>query len=66
MAPILLKTIGFFLIGLALIGLATGKIIAGSKGLRSNYYSRKDRPFLYYSFLLLYFVFGLFIIWHSK
>lgn len=64
MTPILLKTIGFVLIGMSLLGLVSGKVIAGSKGLRSNYYVRKEQPGLYYLFITIYLAIGLFIVWH--
>jgi hypothetical protein len=43
---------------MAVWGLVTGKVMAGSKGLEPNYYHKKDSPGLYYFFIAIYLVLG--------
>jgi len=39
---------------MAIWGLISGKVMAGSRGLRPHYYSRKDSPVLFYLFVVIY------------
>lgn len=48
-----------FLIALLLIcmvghALVSGRVMAGSRGLQPNYYTRNENPFLYFFFLIFY------------
>lgn len=54
MSKPLLALIGIVLIGIGVLGLFSGKVVAGSRGLRSNFYSREGSPLLYYSFIFIY------------
>lgn len=65
MVPLLLELLGGILVIVALWGLFTGRIIAGSKGLQSNYYARDESPFLFYCFVVLYFLIGVFILYNG-
>ena len=61
----------YFIIGLIVLlmgiwGLLTGKVIAGARGLKSNYYTRQDSPALYYMFVIVYLCIGAFIIMQSS
>ncbi|PSF07042.1 hypothetical protein C7H09_10770 [Marinobacter fuscus] len=58
----LLMLLGIISIGVGVWGLVSGKVIAGSRGLRSNFYTRQDNPRLYYSFIFIYFAVGFFIV----
>lgn len=62
MSKSLLALIGVILIGVGLWGLISGKVVAGSRGLSSNFYTKKDSPFLYYSFVFIYLSIGFFIL----
>ena len=57
--------LGIVLIGISAAALITGKVMAGSRGLKPNYYSRTDNPGMYYTFVVLYFCIGLFVITSS-
>ncbi|HSH49038.1 MAG TPA: hypothetical protein VK991_10675 [Halomonas sp.] len=57
----LLLIVGAALLLAAASALLTGKVIAGSKGLKANYYSRDGEPGLYYLFLTVYVLIGVFI-----
>lgn len=65
MSPILLKIIGLMLIIIATWGLSSGKIIAGSRGLQPNYYTKQESPILYYCFVGIYLLIGVFILYNS-
>lgn len=58
----LLALLGIILIGIGAWGLVSGKVVAGSRGLRSNFYTRKDSPLLYYSFITIYFAVGFLVL----
>ena len=62
MPILLLKAASFFILGMAIMGLATGRVLAGSRGLAPNYYTKKDNPFLYYGFIGVYLLMGLFLL----
>lgn len=61
----LLVLLGFFIIAMGLWALVAGKVMAGSKGFKSNYYYKKDDPFLYYSFIFIYLVIGAFVLYNT-
>lgn len=65
MPTTILPLLGIIILFIAFFGIISGKVIAGSRGLHPNYYSRSDNPFLYYSFLGIYLLFGSFILYHS-
>ena len=61
----LLTIVGIITISLAVWGLLRGRIIAGSRGLKSNYYYRDDNPFSFYGFVLIYLSIGSFVLYQS-
>lgn len=61
----LLTLIALVIIAMAVWGLITGKVVAGSRGFRANYYTRQDSPVLYGLFICVYFIIGLFILLNS-
>lgn len=62
MPPVLLSLLGLIVVGMALLGLVTGKVIAGSRGFKGNYYRRQDNPLLFYGFIFTYLAIGAFIL----
>ena len=66
MSPQLLIVLGVILLGMAVWALLTGKVVAGSRGLRPNYYTRRDNPVPYYCFVVVYLAIGSFVLYHSK
>ena len=62
MPPMLIKAIGFVSIGMAVWGLVSGRILAGSRGLRPNYLAKEDSPLLYTCFVCIYAAIGAFLI----
>ena len=40
MSPVLVKILSLIIIGMGIWGLISGKIMAGSRGLQPNYYTR--------------------------
>lgn len=58
----MLAVLGVILIGAGVLGLVSGKVVAGSRGLRSNFYTRKGNPFLYYSFIFIYLAVGFLVL----
>ena len=65
MSPRFLTLVGIIIIAVAVWGLLRGRIIAGSRGLRSNYYYKNDNPFSFYGFVLIYLSIGSFILYQS-
>ena len=61
----LLTLLGVIIIAVALWGLLSGKILAGVRGLRRNYYYRNDNLFSFYGFVLIYLSIGSFILYQS-
>lgn len=57
--------LGLVIIAMGIWGLVAGRIIAGSKGLQPNYYYRKGDPFLYYGFILIYLLIGVFVLYSA-
>lgn len=51
--------LGAILVAVALWSLFSGKVVAGSRGVRANYYRRREAPVLYYLFISLYFFIGI-------
>lgn len=64
MSPQILFILGVTIVIMVISGLISGKVVAGSKGLEANYYSKKDKPLLYYSFLVIYSLIATFIFYH--
>ncbi|MBK1874462.1 hypothetical protein FE848_14650 [Marinobacter sp. 1-3A] len=58
----LLMLLGIISIGVGVWGLVSGKVIAGSRGLQSNFYTKQDSPLLYYSFIFIYFAVGFLVL----
>ncbi|WP_100637793.1 hypothetical protein [Marinobacter salexigens] len=65
MSPILLKIAGLLAIGMAVFGLLTGKVPAGARGFKTNYYHRNDAPFLFYGFVFIYLFIGAVVLANS-
>jgi len=65
MSPILLKIIGLIFIIMGCWGLFAGKVMAGSRGLQPNYYTKQESPILYYFFIGIYFLIGILISYNS-
>ena len=61
----LLTLLGVIIIAVALWGLLHGKILAGVRGLRRNYYYKNDNLFSFYGFVLIYLSIGSFILYQS-
>jgi hypothetical protein len=57
--------LGVILIIMGVVGLLSGKIMAGSRGLKPNYYSKIESPILYYLFVIIYISIGVFVITKS-
>ena len=56
----------FVILGVLLIimggaGLLSGNVMAGSKGLKPNYYNRVENPTLFYLFVFIYIAIGIFV-----
>ncbi|WP_417515323.1 hypothetical protein [Marinobacter sp.] len=66
MSPLLLKIIGVLAIGMAVWGLVTGKVMAGARGLDTNYYYRKENPLLFYGFVVVYLFIGVVVLSSSR
>ncbi len=65
MPTTILLLLGTIILIVAFFGIISGKVIAGSRGLHPNYYSKRDNPLFYYSFLGVYLLVGSFILYHS-
>lgn len=61
----LLILLGAILVAVGIVGFFSGKVVAGSRGLKPNYYSRDNNPALYYLFVIAYLVIGLIVILKS-
>ena len=57
--------VGIITISVAVWGLLRGRIIAGSHGLKSNYYYRDDNALCFYGFVLIYLSIGSFVLYQS-
>lgn len=57
----LLSLLGVILVGVGVWGLISGKVVAGSRVLQSSFYTKKDTPLLYYSFIFVYLAIGFLI-----
>ena len=60
-----LVLIGCVILGMGIWGLVTGKVVAGSRGLRANYYERAEVPLLYFCFVFVYSAIGGFVLWNA-
>ena len=56
---------GMVVLTLAALGLFTGKVMAGSRGLQASCYHRRDAPFLYYGVVFVYLSFGVFLVYQG-
>jgi len=65
MSPRFMTLLGVIIIAVAVWGLLRGRIPAGARGLRSNYYYKNDNPFSFYGFVLIYLSIGSFILYQS-
>ena len=65
MPALLLTLFGVIIIAVAFWGLLRGKVLAGVRGLRRNYYYRNDNPFCFYGFVLIYTSIGSFLLYQS-
>lgn len=65
MPPALMTLLGVIILATALQGLWRGKIIAGARGLRSNFYYKNDNPWCFYGFVLIYLSIGAFLLYQS-
>ena len=65
MQSLLLIILGAILILIGGIGLLTGNALAGSIGIKSNYYNRNENPILFYTFVFIYIGIGAFVIMKS-
>ena len=65
MSPLLLKIIGVLAIGMAVWALITGKVMAGARGLKANFYNRKESPLLFYGFIVIYLFIGAVVLSNS-
>ncbi|NLY12191.1 MAG: hypothetical protein GXZ10_01070 [Gammaproteobacteria bacterium] len=65
MPPLLLTLLGVIIITVAVWGLLRGRILAGARGLRSQYYYKHDNPFSFYGFVLIYLSIGSFMLYQS-
>jgi hypothetical protein len=65
MSPLVLKIIGLLLIAATTWGLISGRVIAGSRGFRANYYTRRRHFFAYAFFIILYFAIGIILLKHG-
>lgn len=54
----ILKVIGCLSLALAIYGLVSGKVVAGSRGFKTNYYYKGEQPGLYYFFIVFWFAVG--------
>lgn len=62
MPSILLSALGAIVIAMAIWGLMSGRVVAGARGLRPNYYTRQHHPALYYGFIFVYLLIGTFVL----
>lgn len=65
MLPPLMTLFGVITLAIAIRGLWRGKIIAGTRGLRSNFYYKNDNPWCFYGFILIYLSIGSFLLYQS-
>ena len=65
MTATLLLLMGIFILAMAVLGIATGKVVAGSKGLKANHYHREDGPLLYWGFVAVYLLTGSFTVYQA-
>ena len=53
---------GLAILMMVLYALVSGKIMAGSRGFKTQYYYRDEQPFLYYVFLMIYLLAGILVL----
>ncbi|MBO1519797.1 hypothetical protein [Oceanisphaera pacifica] len=61
----LLVLLSLLFISVGLHGLFTGKVLAGSRGFKNNYYRKQQQPLLFGLFVLFYIAVGVFILWNQ-
>lgn len=54
--------LGLILIIIGVLGLFTGKVLAGARGLKPNYYSKHENPKLHFIFIAFYILIGGFVV----
>ena len=65
MTATLLLLMGIFILAMAVLGIATGKVVAGSKGLKANHCYREGGPLLYWGFVVIYLLIGSFTVFQA-
>ena len=65
MTATLLLLMGIFILAMAVLGIVTGKVVAGSKGLKANHCYREDEPLLYWGFVVIYLLIGSFTVFQA-
>jgi len=65
MPSLFLKLGAIVLLVLAVWGLISGEVVAGSRGFRSNVYKRKTNPVAFYFFVVFYLLIGSFVLYNS-
>ena len=58
----MLSLIGFIFLAMAAHGYYTGRVMAGSRGFKGNWYTREDNPILFAFFVGLYLLTGVLVI----
>lgn len=53
---------GLTILAMVVYALVSGKIMAGSRGFKAQYYYRDEQPFLYYAFLMVYVLAGILVL----
>ena len=65
MTATLLLLMGIFILAMAVLGIVTGKVVAGSRGLKANHYHRDGEPLLYWGFVAVYLLIGSFTVYQA-
>lgn len=65
MQEYLITAIGVILCLMVIEGMIRGKVRAGSRGFKTNFYSREDNPVLYFVFMIVYAVVSFFTLSNS-
>ena len=65
MTATLLLLMGIFILAMAVLGIVTGKVVAGSRGLKANHYHREDEPLQYWGFVVIYLLIGSFTVYQA-
>ncbi|MCO5104597.1 MAG: hypothetical protein M9919_11385 [Burkholderiaceae bacterium] len=54
--------LGMVLIAVGIWGFWAGEVMAGSRGFKANTYTREDNPVLFYLFVAMYVLAGVFVV----